>query len=138
MAKERLFTTETSQDDAIADALASREREIDDYELNIAGYMRQLASADLKALPADWPAHLLQYKGQRSDFLANNLSGDNLKLAADLAHRDHVRMLLETTKIECRKSQVSYDALRDHLPPQRLTQAVNRKKLRDQPKPNGE
>ena len=136
MARDRLFANPEAEDDVVADGLAARESELDSYELNIANYERQLES--MKDLPAEWPSEIAGLKGARSDQLVERLSGDALTLATKLAHRDYLKMLLETSRIECAKSQAAYDALRVHLPFERLAAAVARKKDRDAKKAAGQ
>lgn len=131
MAKDRLFSNPDAEDDRVVEALHSREMELEGYETNIANFERQLGTPEMKALPAEWPSHIGGLKGSPSHQLVERLAGADLDLAVKLAHRDHLVMLLGTSRIECAKSQAAYDALRAHLPFDRLAAAVDRKKTRD-------
>lgn len=131
MPKDRLFSNPDSEDDRIIEALHSREMELEGYETNIASFERQLSTEAMKTLPEEWPSNIGGLKGSPSHQLVERLAGADLELAVRLSHRDHLVMLLGTSRIECAKSQAAYDALRAHLPFDRLVSAVERKKTRD-------
>jgi len=118
--------TQDRMDELIAAGVESREQELANYQLNIDNFNDMLAELDF--LPAEWPAHLAQYRGTKLSMVANELSEEDFDLLSDLQQRDHIRMLLRTTKAEQKKSQRAHNAILKRIPDARLQAALTRVK----------
>ncbi len=116
--------SQEDQDDALAQAILSREREHHSYELNRINYEQMLA--DMADLPG-WPANLVKYRGTTGEQLAQALTGDDFTLVTRLQFRDRVKLLLATTLVEQAKTEAVYVALEKQLPEgARRTAAIER------------
>lgn len=109
MARAFLTRTNTDDHDLIIEAVAGRENELASYDRNVAGYEQQLSTLNA-ALPADWPAALVKFKGKANETIAAMGGSDaDLLLASQLNHRDRVKLLLFTEKAERAKSELAYN-----------------------------
>jgi hypothetical protein len=115
MPRTFLTLTADDRDDALADAISSRERELASYDANIENYTSQLES--LAALPVEWPEELVRFRGKQNEqLLAMGATEAQAAAASPLNHRDRLRLLLTTENAECRKSELAYDSLLGLLP----------------------
>ncbi len=116
--------SQEDQDDALAQAILSREKEHHNYELNRINYEAMLE--EMEDLP-DWPANLVKYRAFAGEALAAALDGPDYDLACKLQFRDRVKLLLATTIAEQAKVEAVYVALEKQLPDgNRRTAAIKR------------
>lgn len=103
------FLTINTQDNLndIAAELVMREREIVQYDKNIARY-----TAILAVLPdTDWPAHLAQYKGKTLDLVPDEYDEE----VDALNKRDRIKSLLKTEREQRGMSALAYQAIREEI-----------------------
>jgi hypothetical protein len=97
----------------LANSIQSREGEVAQYQQNVVMYQAILAT-----LPAEWPAHLLQYKGASSqhDAIAGIEDMADVELISQLWYADDCRKLIRTETLEMTKSNAILQALKSQLP----------------------
>lgn len=103
------FLTINTQDNLndLAAELVMREREIVQYDKNIARY-----TAILAVLPAtDWPEHLTQYKGKTLDIVPDEYDEE----VDQLNKRDRIKSLLKTEREQRGMSALAYNAIREEI-----------------------
>jgi len=103
------FLTINTQDNLneLATELVIREREIIQYDKNIARYTGILAS-----LPTtEWPAHLTQYKGKTLDLVPDEYDEE----VDALNKRDRIKSLLKTEREQRGMSALAYQAIREEI-----------------------
>lgn len=103
------FLTINTQDNIqdIAAELVMREREIVQYDKNIARYTGILA-----VLPdTDWPAHLVPYKGKTLDLVPDEYDNE----VDALNKRDRIKSLLKTEREQRGMSVLAYQAIREEI-----------------------
>lgn len=130
MSLEYKFLSQDEQDDIVATAIISREKEHHNYELNKVNYDIILAniSAD-DTIPQNWPDHLKQYKGVVGEILADALkeSAADYELVTKLQFKDRLLVLRATTISEQSKVEHVYKALHAQLKDaKRLKAAIGR------------
>jgi hypothetical protein len=103
------FLTINTQDNLneLAAELVMREREILQYDKNIARY-----TAILAVLPdTEWPAHLTQYKGKTLDLVPDEYDEE----VDALNKRDRIKSLLKTEREQRGMSSLAYQAIREDI-----------------------
>jgi hypothetical protein len=123
--------TQDEQDDVIAAAILSREREHHGYEVNCLNYRSALKLLEQYNLPDNYPEHLKQYKNTVGENLASAVIDlESYNLITQLQFRDRLRILLSTTLVEQFKTELIYQALQERIiDPIRLEAAISRVKL---------
>ena len=117
--------TQDERDLLAAEAIHVREIEAHCYGANVAQYEALLASAEIAALPAIWPAALAGFQGSSRDaVIASNLSAESRDLVLALQHRDRLRMLLACEKHELGKVEKYHDEAVKAIPSARLAAAI--------------
>lgn len=88
-----------------------REIEVYNYQVNIDNYTAMLAT-----LPSgEWPPTLLPYRGTAVDALPYDLSDSEVTTISTYQHRDRLRALLRTERVEQGKSIMIRDALKAQI-----------------------
>ena len=98
------MTTEEKEDNKLAGIL-SREKEINDYQINIDNY-----TETLNQLPTDdWPAEISEYKDiVAAEHIAVQVPADLVDLVSQYSLRDHVKFLKTTETLEQNKANIFY------------------------------
>lgn len=100
-------------------ATASRDMEIEGYQVNVDNY-----NIVMSTLPTgEWPENLTGYKGYSSANVADlneTLSADDIQLLGKLLWRDQITKALITEQLEQNKAQSIRDALASKLDPAEL------------------
>lgn len=91
------------------DPIAFRENEIAQYDANIALYTSMAA-----ALPSEWPAHLIQFKGSTDKHtdIAKVEDMADVELLSDLWAHDDAQAAIRAETVEKRKAEAILAALR--------------------------
>lgn len=95
--------------DQVIDPIAIREAEVAQYEANIALY-----TSIAGALPSEWPAHLLQFKGssQKHEDIAKVADLSDVELLSDLWAHDDAQAAIRAETVEKRKAEAILAALK--------------------------
>ena len=128
MARNFVFVTQEEIDLKLAESIKSRELEMLSYDMEQASYEQNISTIenDLKVSAQSVPEH--PYKGLQRDSmivraLADGLSSDEIKKAADLIALENCKLNLEAVKVELAKSERHYDHLLTLLPEERRAAA---------------
>ena len=128
-----LFLDSKKSDDNLVSAIASREEEIENYEINIKSFTHQLASPEMvttqEALAKGLPADVISHRATRLDQIPPSVSDDDHDLIASVQHIDHLHWLMAGAVRELAKSQLAYEsqlAQYEEIPEDRRSAAVKR------------
>lgn len=117
------FVNQEQEDNEYAVAIIGREREIANYRFNERNYSRML---DGMSSLGDWPERLVQHKGKPSQKVAELLDDDDFDLWSQHTYRDQLRVLLRTSRAECRKVEAILAVLEASISEDRLEAALER------------
>lgn len=102
--------TQEDHDKNLAQSIEMRENEVYQYQININNFESMIAA--LGNLPAQWPAHLVQYRGLTRDQMATAIEDDDeLEIASGLAFRDELKARVRSERMEQRKAKMVLDTL---------------------------
>lgn len=112
---EYLSLTEQERDEAIAEAIHSREIEHFHYNLNAANYQELLDG--MTAIPDVWPENLRALRGRtRDEIIAMASSPEDADVALQIAEKDRLRKLLASEKHEREKVKTYHARLVGKFP----------------------
>jgi hypothetical protein len=117
---EYLTLTQDEMDMVYAENLRAREVEHFHYELNRQSYENLLNTAEMKALPEEWPDEIARMRKMGRDELAAAINDPvQLQLAMNLQLRDKLRHDMKTTMVEVARVEKYHSELKAKLPKQK-------------------